>query len=960
MGKNVSGEITREEINKKNEKGGFPELVNYKPMMADSIFFDLSLIDNDSFTHFAFGKKFHVVITQKSKIYYWPWPLDEKKTQPTQLNDLTRKSTLDRRDGLQVAPSVDLFSKLTSIAGQKPSGPLQVHRIFGNEKGDVVVISAEGYVFVLLVAANDVFLLEKTSSEVVRCVCFVEKSEDNKCRFFLGTENGALKFAVISSEKQGANNSYIDLYKTIYNFKVQGKESVINGIFLREKDSIKSNYKLFITVDKRLLRFKKVKDLVNLTSHFEDYCQNAVVVHSGIYHFNSLYAFEGKNGYTLSLFILEGRNVILRIINYKDQGKKDKQLPNSQEQFIYKEDFQMLEKDDPNFDLLTDNVRFHPWLLHYALILDREVWIVSTLFRKIIAKKEFKQPIRAHFKNRETNNLFIVSGHIVTEIRLINEEQGAWIHLVERGLEELALLQSVGVDTPETIRKVRNIVAEKELSRGNAKLSVEEFYKSEEPLEKVMWKLLTKVPNIYQREKAQMAYCKLILNYFNKHNPSKLGKIVMMATLLVEISSHSSVRLKRLLKLKADAPELHRNITMTENDYNEIEQDMLEAIASLEQQSPETKELLREIFHAHGNDAQIIKLAETSRNYQDQVNFLVYADESEEAVAALQHYFDAIIKKAETLSASTDHQNVFSNLMETYGSSLFVRCSKKWKKLTDSFMRISLVSEMKEEFFTKSFSFMTRKYELPEIEEIIDKLTVFTTDLVRSNQANEDLRKKYMCIESFFTNLLLINFFFYGKFQKLINFIACFEDKPEKFQRIRALLSLLCDNHQRQQKEGEENEFLKKLEINILGVSHQYLDAVELSLTHSYEDQAIKWANKPQKMEIKKKLWLKIFQRFIKDDKKIESLLNTKNCPLKISDLITQFNDQTQISNFEKVGLPEDRSFSQGVQHRDQLLQRKADAVPEVLRVPEGGEQADGVSLLHVRQGAILQHLRGE
>jgi hypothetical protein len=67
---------------------------------------------------------------------------------------------------------------------------------------------------------------------------------------------------------------------------------------------------------------------------------------------------------------------------------------------------------------------------------------------------------------------------------------------------------------------------------------------------------------------------------------------------------------------------------------------------------------------------------------------------------------------------------------------------------------------------------------------------------------------------------------------------------------------------------------------------------------------AIKWASKPEKDSIKKKLWKKIALHMKKkDNKQVQNLLTLKNCPIKIEDIMGDFDENADIEEYKEVSL---------------------------------------------------------
>lgn len=98
--------------------------------------------------------------------------------------------------------------------------------------------------------------------------------------------------------------------------------------------------------------------------------------------------------------------------------------------------------------------------------------------------------------------------------------------------------------------------------------------------------------------------------------------------------------------------------------------------------------------------------------------------------------------------------------------------------------------------------------------------------------------------------------------------------------------------------------------VNIYGVCKNFFEAVNLAVESigknnpdsvELEVLAMKWASMPEKIEIKKKLWLKIALGYLSNEKKIKELLTKKDCPLKITDILTLFSDDQNLSAYREV-----------------------------------------------------------
>lgn len=99
--------------------------------------------------------------------------------------------------------------------------------------------------------------------------------------------------------------------------------------------------------------------------------------------------------------------------------------------------------------------------------------------------------------------------------------------------------------------------------------------------------------------------------------------------------------------------------------------------------------------------------------------------------------------------------------------------------------------------------------------------------------------------------------------------------------------------------------------VNIYGVCKNYFQAVNLAIESleavSVTDRpllealAFKWASKHDKFEVRKKLWLKIAMGFKHSEAKIKELLARRDCPLKITDILTLFEEDQNIGAYKDV-----------------------------------------------------------
>jgi hypothetical protein len=145
----------------------------------------------------------------------------------------------------------------------------------------------------------------------------------------------------------------------------------------------------------------------------------------------------------------------------------------------------------------------------------------------------------------------------------------------------------------------------------------------------------------------------------------------------------------------------------------------------------------------------------------------------------------------------------------------------------------------------------------------------------------------------YFSELIISIFFKFKQFDMLNKFILFFDEMPKLFRDLKNIFMMI--NH-------SPEVLLNEVKVNVLGLSGDFNSAVDLSLEHGIENLAIKWASKPKKESIKKKLWKKIaLDMKKKDNKKVQDLLNLENCPIKIEDIMGDFDEDADIEDYKQL-----------------------------------------------------------
>ena len=117
-----------------------------------------------------------------------------------------------------------------------------------------------------------------------------------------------------------------------------------------------------------------------------------------------------------------------------------------------------------------------------------------------------------------------------------------------------------------------------------------------------------------------------------------------------------------------------------------------------------------------------------------------------------------------------------------------------------------------------------------------------------------------------------------------------------------------------------------KIRINMYGIMQQYFDAINLALERpesEYQELAIRWASKTNSNVLKKKLWMKIAKHFLTiSDEKVIELLELKNCPIKIADIIGFFDDDQKINSFKQLIESSLRNYNKKIEEYNGTLDK--------------------------------------
>ena len=161
-------------------------------------------------------------------------------------------------------------------------------------------------------------------------------------------------------------------------------------------------------------------------------------------------------------------------------------------------------------------------------------------------------------------------------------------------------------------------------------------------------------------------------------------------------------------------------------------------------------------------------------------------------------------------------------------------------------------------------------------------------------------------LESFLSKAVIVNYQALGRSQSLAEFIGSFESFANSNSEVYREVPLTVQISSR----DESKELLYR--INLYGLSRNYFAAVNLAIeslerqpqqdSAEIERLAYKWASKHEKLEIRKKLWLRIALVNRKDEAKIKDMLRKKDCPLRITDVLGLLGESDDVSSYKNVG----------------------------------------------------------
>lgn len=319
-------------------------------------------------------------------------------------------------------------------------------------------------------------------------------------------------------------------------------------------------------------------------------------------------------------------------------------------------------------------------------------------------------------------------------------------------------------------------------------------------------------------------------------------------------------------------------------------------------------DIVRKILESHNCFSSANFFAMKCSSFTYNVHYYMNTGKYLKALSFLRGILKELIGRTRLTPENEDrhHEDAFKTqirgfikLMHDYAERILRNDTSNAEKFFKYFFNNTTYLNFELGFYQAVLSLFHRKHADLGVQQavlrILSKAELFVDRFLTKFAPNNKsiMRKKPLMI--YFSSLLVSNYYDYFAFDKLNAFLLLFEKNTNLFRELKNLFFIM--NHSRDPR-------LSQVKVNILGLFRDYNQAVQKSLAHGLEDLAIKWASRPPKDSVKKKLWKKIALHMKKtDNKKVQDLLRLKQCPIKIEDIMGDFDQNADIEEYKEVTL---------------------------------------------------------
>lgn len=437
---------------------------------------------------------------------------------------------------------------------------------------------------------------------------------------------------------------------------------------------------------------------------------------------------------------------------------------------------------------------------HYYLVHKDCITVMSLITKKFVACIELASSIQRTTVDKSSDTLFLHSPHFVAELSIENETKNLWKLYTEDGKFQEAYIIAKRFNEPNK-EHMAFLFAEDLFNKKRYREAAEIYMETELGFEEIMMKFLT-------NEEAYKG-SKLFLERWLQKREAGVEKQCVLS-LLMELHLNHTNETERLDHCASRFPEFKPDSEVSTN-FQEARKDLSSFIDHNFNEIE--RSLAMTLLQSHGRWEDCINYS-NKKNDQDVV--LVHFMNEEE--------FDMVMEKLQLLSEEKVYDFVYRYSHVLFQQKPHLIC----KLLTSKFPRF------------EPTKLITGLMQIPK-----DKRASGVEFLQWMTE-----KKERKCRDKTIHNILFFFLVDMEDFEAVESYLI----RQEKYLETRELVFFdiefafrLCDDKK-----------MKRAIIYLYGMMGLHSEAVSKSLEDSFDDLAAKYANKPENLVIKKKLWIQV------------------------------------------------------------------------------------------------------
>lgn len=729
------------EIYNSIQREGFADFILHSPKIECQPVPTRELGDISNVVTFGYGS--NNIIGIKNSLELTHFKFGGKEAIKVQPGDVTPKQKPGESSIVEALNPLAIIARL-GVEKRQSKNIYNITKFQINKEGTFGLVIADDACFAILAEIGEIRMLDKEQVGRVIAVSIVEsaQSTDNKYQvyeFFLANNKGGLKYGTVIITDVGpkrTENSVNVRIQSFPDFKTaEGQNMSVNGVFAVESSLTGGNKRnhLFVSVDKKLFHMQNTSTFENFVKNPNQYLQQKkVVLESGNIE-NSLYASTLFNNEIITLYMVETVGIRSVIINTSDDTQLREDLP------IFDAQGKLAIRVDPKLK------GFHVSAYHYVMVFESSLVVINSIVKEVRFRQTFDQPIKSVFKNMKNGNLMIFLGTKIYELAIMNELVGSWIHLVERGMEEVAYTTCENFDPMYEVRSA-GLLARKLFQQKRFVAGAEKLFQNSEDFESVIWKFYSFRSDSNEFFKSIIKYCSLLLEDLLENKDESLKMLISLKTkillhFMVECLSYKFVQIKRLLDVKSkDGKAFHTNVTVDDSILSFYETNLKKLLQDHSKKLD--ADVVKEIFQSHGNFLFANEFETLIKDYNGIIFDFVCFDNFSMAVKNLKAYMDELLSDPNRSSKNfKEISQPFVTLLEKFGIDFQMRTGAEFLKIVERLMAPDCIVLFDERLFTSGFLCLQSAWQKPELWKGLTASIV--NSLGKCPQILEKRKKRY-------------------------------------------------------------------------------------------------------------------------------------------------------------------------------------------------------------------------